>query len=173
MGTRLALHLIIPQVLSIFFRTRERDWSHPERSTDAFYRDEVEGYPKTRERELKTAWVYLLECSDRSYYVGCTTNLAQRLEQHHQGTFSGYTARRRPVVLKWYGETNDINSAIVTERQIKGWSRAKKEALIRGDWETLHELSLSTEAKKRKRKSVLPTDSLRLRAAKDAALRSD
>ena len=96
---------------------------------------------------MKRAWVYILECSDGSYYVGCTTNLEQRLGQHQQGTFSGYTARRRPVVLKWYGETNDINEAIKTERQIKGWSRAKKEALIRGDWDALHELSLWTEAK--------------------------
>jgi len=105
---------------------------------------------------MKSAWVYVLECNDRSYYVGCTTNLAQRLEQHQQGTLSGYTARRRPVVLRWCGETNDINNAIATERQIKGWSRAKKEALIRGDWEALHELSLSTEGKKGKRKSIAP-----------------
>jgi len=96
------------------------------------------------------AWVYILECNDSSYYVGCSTNLAQRMEQHEQGTFSGYTARRRPVVLKWSGETNDIKSAIAAERQIKGWSRAKKEALIRGDWDALHELSLSKEVRARK-----------------------
>jgi predicted GIY-YIG superfamily endonuclease len=59
-------------------------------------------------------------------------------------------ARRRPVVLKWSGETNDIKSAIAAERQIKGWSRAKKEALIRGDWDALHELSLSKEVRARK-----------------------
>ena len=82
---------------------------------------------------MKRAWVYVIQCSDGSYYAGCTTNLEQRIEQHEQGTFPGYTATRRPVVLKWYGETNDINKAIATERQIKGWSRAKKEALIRGD----------------------------------------
>ena len=102
---------------------------------------------------MKRAWVYILQCSDGSYYVGCSTNLAQRMEQHEQGTFSGYTAKRRPVVLKWSGETNDINSAIAAERQIKGWSRAKKEALIRGDWEALHELSLSKEVKTRRTKN--------------------
>lgn len=101
------------------------------------------------------AWVYILECSDGSYYVGCSTNLVQRMEQHEQGTFSGYTAKRRPVVLKWSGDTNDINSAIATERQIKGWSRAKKEALIRGDWDAIHELSLSKDVRARKaRKKV-------------------
>jgi predicted GIY-YIG superfamily endonuclease len=72
------------------------------------------------------------------------------MEQHQQGTFSGYTARRRPVALKWSGETNDINSAIAAERQIKRWSRAKKEALMRGDWDALHELSLSKEVRARK-----------------------
>ncbi|MEK6571624.1 MAG: GIY-YIG nuclease family protein, partial [Bacteroidota bacterium] len=92
---------------------------------------------------MKRAWVYIVQCSDGSYYTGCSTDLRQRLEQHNDGTFPGYTAKRRPVVLKWYGETNDINSAIAAKRQIKGWSRAKKEALIRGDWGALHELSLS------------------------------
>lgn len=101
------------------------------------------------------AWAYILECSDHSYYVGCSTNLAQRMEQHEQGTFPGYTAKRQPVALKWSGETNDINNAIAAERQIKGWSRAKKEALIGGDWEALHELSLSREVRARKaRKKV-------------------
>ncbi|MGA9362791.1 MAG: GIY-YIG nuclease family protein [Bacteroidota bacterium] len=125
---------------------------------------------------MRSAWVYLLECSDRSYYVGCTTNLAQRIEQHQRGTFSGYTAKRRPVVLKWYGETNDIHNAIATERQIKGWSRAKKEALIRGDWKALHELSLSTQARERREGRLKrgSGDGLRLRPAKKTAgLRSD
>jgi predicted GIY-YIG superfamily endonuclease len=124
---------------------------------------------------VRSAWVYLLECNDHSYYVGCTTNLAQRIEQHQQGTFSGYTARRRPVVLKWYGETNDIHNAIAAERQIKGWSRAKKEALIRGDWKALHELSLSTEARRRRERGLKTgaEDGLRLRAGKSPALRSD
>jgi putative endonuclease len=101
------------------------------------------------------ARVYILECSDGSYYVGCTTNLSQRIEQHDQGLFSGYTSKRRPLVLKWSGETNDINNAIAAERQIKGWSRAKKEALIRGDWKALHELSLSKEIKQRKAKQAV------------------
>jgi predicted GIY-YIG superfamily endonuclease len=101
------------------------------------------------------AWVYILECSDGSYYVGCTTNLSQRIEQHDQGLFSGYTSKRRPLVLESSGETNDINNAIAAERQIKGWSRAKKEALIRGDWKALHELSLSKEIKQRKAKQAV------------------
>jgi predicted GIY-YIG superfamily endonuclease len=135
----------------------------------------VEGCTRPRQRKVGTAWVYLLECSDHSYYVGCTTDLAQRIEQHQQGTFSGYTARRRPVLLKWCGETNDIHNAIAAERQIKGWSRAKKEALTRGDWKALHVLSLSTQARERRKKRSKrgPGDSLRLRAGEAPALRSD
>ena len=74
------------------------------------------------------------------------------MEQHEQGTFPGYTSKRRPVVLKWVSEPTDLKNAIAAERQIKGWSRAKKEALIRGDWEAIHELSLSKEVKARKLK---------------------
>jgi putative endonuclease len=147
---------------------------HPERMP-TLLSAEVEGCTQPRRRIVKRAWVYIQECSDHSYYVGSTTDLAQRIDQHQQGTLSGYTARRRPVVLKWYGETNDIRYAIAAERQIKGWSRAKKEALIRGDWKALHELSLSTEARERRERKLsgVSGDSLRPRAGKAPALRSD
>lgn len=98
---------------------------------------------------MKHAWVYILKCADGSYYTGCITNLAQRIAQHEGGVFQGYTASRRPVKLVWYGETNDIRNAIATERQIKNWTRAKKEALISGDFQLLHELAKSTATKKK------------------------
>ena len=64
-----------------------------------------------------------------------------RLVKHMQGFYNGYTAARRPVTLKWSAEFPDIVDAVVVERQIKGWSRAKKEALMKGDLELLHELA--------------------------------
>jgi len=90
-----------------------------------------------------SAWVYILECSDGSYYTGSTTDLRARFNQHCAGFFGGYTASRRPVKLIWSEEFHDVEDAIRAERQIKGWSRRKKEALIRGDFNALHELAMS------------------------------
>ncbi|OYX29929.1 MAG: hypothetical protein B7Y99_12365 [Caulobacterales bacterium 32-69-10] len=87
------------------------------------------------------AWTYILRCADGSYYVGCTTDLDQRLGQHADGTLGGYTSTRRPLELVWSVEVPTIHEAIETERQIKGWGHAKKEALIRGDWTTVQFLS--------------------------------
>jgi predicted GIY-YIG superfamily endonuclease len=98
----------------------------------------------------KGAWVYILECSDHSYYTGSTTFLDQRLEQHQLGTYPGYTSARRPVQLVWLAEFPDIFQAMEVEKQIKGWSRKKKEALIKGDFDLLHELAQSTEMKERR-----------------------
>jgi putative endonuclease len=90
------------------------------------------------------AYLYILRCSDGSYYVGTTrTDLETRIAQHNAGTFGGYTARRRPVVLVFHQEFGHITDAITAERQVKGWSRAKKEALIRGDFEALRNLAWS------------------------------
>ncbi|MDI6779366.1 MAG: GIY-YIG nuclease family protein [Bacteroidota bacterium] len=99
---------------------------------------------------MKRAWTYILECTDKSYYTGSTTELQKRIAQHHEGAFDGYTAFRRPVKLLWNQEFADIRYAIEAERKIKGWTRAKKEALMRGDFDALHELSRSSKAKKNK-----------------------
>ncbi len=81
------------------------------------------------------ACVYLLRCADRSYHVGSTRGtLEQRVGEHNAGTFGGHTATRRPVELVWSRDFDGITDAIACERQLKGWSRAKKEALIRGDY---------------------------------------
>jgi predicted GIY-YIG superfamily endonuclease len=79
------------------------------------------------------SWAYMLRCADGSYCVGCTTDLDQRLAQHRAGTFAGYTSTRLPVELVWCEEFQVIHDAIDAERHVKGWSRAKKEALVMGD----------------------------------------
>ena len=89
------------------------------------------------------AFVYMLRCADGSFYVGSATreDLTLRIAQHQTGTFPGYTALRRPVELVWSQHFDRITDAIAVERQIKGWSRAKKQALMRGDWDSLRTLS--------------------------------
>jgi predicted GIY-YIG superfamily endonuclease len=91
---------------------------------------------------LKPFFVYILRCAGASYYVGQTDCLEQRLEQHAEGQI-GYTATRKPVELNWSGEFETREAAIAFERQIKGWSRAKKEALMRGDWSQVQQLARS------------------------------
>ena len=88
------------------------------------------------------AYVYILKCSDESYYVGSTRgSLERRIAEHNDGTFRGYTSGRRPVELIYSETFERITDAIVAERQLKGWSRAKKEALLRGDFNTLRALA--------------------------------
>jgi putative endonuclease len=88
------------------------------------------------------AWLYILRCSDGSYYVGTTRDsLESRLAQHNAGTFQGYTASRRPVELIFSQWFDRITDAIENERRLKKWSRAKKEALIRGDFDSLQKLA--------------------------------
>ncbi len=86
--------------------------------------------------------MYVLRCSDGSYYTGTArSGLEQRVAEHNAGTYGGYTAKRRPVILVYSEWLDQITDAIAAERQVKGWSRAKKEALIRGDLDQLRELS--------------------------------
>ena len=86
-------------------------------------------------------YVYLLRCSDGSYYAGHTNDLEQRLAAHERGVIEGYTLSRRPVELVFSDRFSTRLEAFHRERQIKGWARARKEALIKGDWEGLVELS--------------------------------
>jgi len=89
------------------------------------------------------AYVYILLCADRSFYVGSATgeDLSARIDQHNHGHFPGYTRSRRPVQLVWSQHFDRIADAIAAERQIKGWGRAKKEALIRSDWNKVRDLA--------------------------------
>ena len=86
-------------------------------------------------------WVYVLRCSDGSYYTGHTDNLEHRIGMHQQGEVAGYTSKRRPVELVFSQECVTREEALAAELQIKGWSRAKKEALARGDWGTIKALA--------------------------------
>ena len=88
------------------------------------------------------AYLYILKCADGNYYVGTArATLEQRVAEHNTGHYDGYTATRRPVTLMFSQWFERITDAIAAERQIKGWSRAKKEALIRGDFEGLVSLA--------------------------------
>lgn len=86
-------------------------------------------------------YVYILECADKSYYTGVTNNLERRIAEHNSGLLKGYTSSRLPVKLVYYAYFNRIEDAIRFEKQIKGWSRKKKEALINGDIKLLKALS--------------------------------
>ena len=87
-------------------------------------------------------FTYLLRCADGSYYAGSAHHLATRLEQHRSGKGSAYTAKRLPVEVVWFAEFERIDEAYFLEKRIQGWSRRKREALIRGDFEALPELSV-------------------------------
>jgi predicted GIY-YIG superfamily endonuclease len=78
--------------------------------------------------------VYILRCADGSYYTGHTDDLEKRIAQHQMGEIEGYTLTRLPVTLVFAEELPSREEALAYERQVKGWSRRKKEALIRGDW---------------------------------------
>jgi putative endonuclease len=91
---------------------------------------------------MPMAFVYMLKCADNAYYVGSTrTTLETRVAEHNGGRYKGYTESRRPVKLVWAQEFELITDAIAMERRIKGWSRAKKEALIADDFVTVSYLS--------------------------------
>ena len=85
--------------------------------------------------------VYILKCSDRSYYVGHTDGLEHRLAEHESGELGGYTKSRRPVSLAWSQDFPTRLEALEAERKIKGWGRAKKEALIAGDFDRIRDLA--------------------------------
>ncbi len=90
---------------------------------------------------MKPGWVYILKCADCSYYIGSTENLIRRMNEHIRGIFKGYTSTRLPIELVYSQYFDEINDAIKVEKQLKGWSRKKKEALINGNFELLHELA--------------------------------
>jgi predicted GIY-YIG superfamily endonuclease len=100
---------------------------------------------------LVMPFVYILKCADGSYYTGSTIDLDMRIAQHRAGYFKGYTSSRLPVELVWQQDFSTEHEAFLCERQVKGWSRAKKEALIRGDFDAIHEI-VKTERRRREAK---------------------
>jgi len=88
-------------------------------------------------------FIYILKCSDNSYYVGHTEDIETRLKLHTNGRASKHTAARRPVTLFYHEITDSKTSAMKREQQIKHWSKAKKEALINRDHKALKALSIT------------------------------
>ena len=95
-------------------------------------------------------WVYILGCADSSYYTGHTDNLEQRIGAHQTGSYPGYTSNRLPVKLIWSQECATREEALSAEMQIKGWSRKKKEAMVRGNWEDVELLAKKDFGKNRR-----------------------
>ena len=94
-----------------------------------------------------SAWVYILKCSDDSYYTGSTVDLHGRIVKHTVGSISSWTSNRLAFKLVFSQEFCAIDEAFRAERQIKGWSRAKKEALIISDFDLLVELAKNSKDK--------------------------
>jgi putative endonuclease len=82
-------------------------------------------------------WTYILHCRGGAFYKGHTDNLDRRVGEHQFGAIAGFTADRRPVTLVWSAEFPTRYEALWMERRIKGWTRAKKMALIRGDFDAI------------------------------------
>lgn len=91
---------------------------------------------------MKFYYVYILKCSDNSYYTGITNNIERRISEHNEGIHpNSYTYNRRPVILVFQQQFTDVMKAIAFEKQVKGWSRKKKEAIINNEWHKLPGLS--------------------------------
>ena len=91
---------------------------------------------------MKLFFIYIVQCSDDSFYIGVTSNLGKRLYEHNSGVYpDAFTYKRRPVVLKWVEQFTDPHQAFKVEKQLKGWSRRKKVALIEENWEKLVQYS--------------------------------
>ena len=92
---------------------------------------------------MPKGFMYILECSDGSYYTGSTKYLAKRFMQHSRGEGANHTKKRLPVKLVYVEEYDRIDTAFYREKQVQGWSRKKKEALIAGMYDTLPKLSIA------------------------------
>ena len=124
-------------------------------SKGACRRGLVEGSLSNRANKIKTSqqrpenkmikgYIYILECADGSYYTGSTRDITRRLAQHQNGEGANYTRKRLPVTLVFQEEYERIDDAYYREKQVQGWSRKKKQALINGDFDKLQELSKNT-----------------------------
>jgi putative endonuclease len=90
---------------------------------------------------MKKGYIYILKCANGNFYTGSTIDLERRLRQHQQGKGANYTRKHRPVVLVYHQEFPTIQEAFRREKQIQGWSHAKKQALIDGDFDKLSHLA--------------------------------
>lgn len=92
-------------------------------------------------KNIMKGFLYILLCSNGQYYTGSTTDLKRRLAQHQNGVGANFTKKHIPVELVYYEEFQRIEEAFHREKQVQGWSRKKKEALINGEQNKLHELA--------------------------------
>ena len=99
------------------------------------------------------AWMYIVECSDGSYYVGSTKDLEHRIAEHQEGLGAKYTSRRLPIKLVYCEEYERVDDAFYREKQVQGWRRAKREALINGDPDLLPALAKKVFHKNTENKS--------------------
>lgn len=90
---------------------------------------------------MKFYYVYILRCADDSFYIGITNDIERRLIEHKKGKTRSYTSSRLPINLEWSLACTNPNEAIKIEKQLKGWSRRKKQALIEENWDNLVEFS--------------------------------
>ena len=90
---------------------------------------------------MTKAWMYILQCSNGLYYTGSTTDIKRRVKEHQTGRGAILTRRHLPIKLVYYEECEGFEDAFLREKQVQGWSRKKKEALINGRMEELPELS--------------------------------
>ena len=96
-------------------------------------------------------WVYIVECRDKSFYVGSTWDLDARVSRHNDGTGAAYTRHRRPVTLRWSAHFDRVEDAYAVEKQLQGWGRRKRLALIDGDVDLLSNLSSRSWTARRNR----------------------
>lgn len=110
-------------------------------------------------------WTYMLRCRNGAYYTGSTSHddVETRVAEHNEGRYPGYTKRYRPVILVFAEWFDDLRQAQDFERQVKGWGREKKKALIRRDWDALPELSKRPGARRPSRPAArAPQDDARV-----------
>ena len=121
-----------------------------------------------------SGWAYMLRCSDESYYVGSTSydDVDTRVGEHSDGKFEGYTHTRRPVVLVWTEQFGDLRDAQDCERQVKGWRREKKEALIGKSWNALKLLAKRPSARRPSRLAALAPQGDALLSDKEKSIKS-
>jgi len=110
---------------------------HIERSRNKV---EMKSKPPIKNSNMK-GYMYILLCSNGQYYTGSTKNLERRLAEHQNGEGANFTKKHLPVELVYYEEFQRVDKAFYREKQVQGWSRQKKEALINGETNKLHDLS--------------------------------
>lgn len=111
-----------------------------------------------------TFWVYILRCNDGSYYTGHTDNLEKRIAEHQLGLCGGYTESRRPVAVVFTEGFMTRDEALSCEQRVKGWSRKKKEAMMRGDWSEVSRLAHEHGKSSSGGKSIHPSTASPLRS---------